>query len=266
MPPVTGTVPATALSPAVQVNTPLFIDAGQPACHGAASVAYDRPDAASVTGVPVVATAGGVAGGEAVAFGASVLAADGCPVAAAGAVRGAGEEPNTATRTPVISMARAVPRASPHISRVRLRRSIPAASPRSSSGVSSSVTGAPCCQPNPASAPEPSRSRTRVEFSPARARVWAAGSSWLTTGNGMLWNQSVRDGSWPSAGPFPMAGWAVPPTGAVCSVHCAPSHQRSGPPTSAGFSYQPGDGISNAISYADVTPWSRWPDSAPPPT
>ena len=56
-----------------------------------------------------------------------------------------------------------------------------------------------------------------------------------------------------AAGPFPMAGWAVPPTGAVCSVHCAPSHQRSGPPTSTGFSYQPGDGISKADSYADVT-------------
>ncbi len=57
-------------------------------------------------------------------------------------------------------------------------------------------------------------------------------------------------GYWPGAGSgvardaLSRAGWAVPPAAAVCSVHCVPSHQRSGPPASTGSSYQPGAGIS----------------------
>ena len=120
-----------------------------------------------MTGVPVVGTVDGVLGGDADAFGVSVRTADGWPAAAAGVLCAAGAEPNTATRTPVMSMATAVPRASPHISRVRLRRSIPAVSPRSSRGVSPAVTGVPCGQPISASAPGPARSSTRVELAVA---------------------------------------------------------------------------------------------------
>ena len=57
-------------------------------------------------------------------------------------------------------------------------------------------------------------------------------------------------GYWPGAGwgvardALSGAGWAVPPAATVCSVHCVPSHQRSGPPAATGSSYQPRAGIS----------------------
>ncbi len=195
-----------------------------------------------------------------------------------------------------MSMATAVPRARPHISRVQLWSSGPVLSLRSSRGVSSSVTGVPCGQPNSASVPGPPRSSTRVEL--ARAGLFIP-----ATGYGMLWNQSVSEGSSPldggglldGGGPAAGAGEAAAtyrstgadsmgeaeapgrssgarkrssgarsmarcprsvtgarsmaacgmlPAGALCSVHCVPSHQRSRSAASTGSSYQPGGGIS----------------------